>query len=341
MNVVTEQFAAGAIGLAETGRLPDAAIRFGARRAAASRRAELAAEGGAEQPVGARPGPTGGSRAQLGELPPRFYDLVLGPWRLATAGYWPGGVSALGEAEESMLALVVERAGIEEGMDVMELGGGWGGLSVWLARTLPGSRITFAPASPAHHRVASGWAAAAGVANLEVAPPPGGEPPPGPCDRVVAMEGTERLADIAGFLRVAAERLSPDGRLFVSMAAHRRRAYRLVERTAGDWAARYFFDGAVVASPALFDPFTGWLEVREHWRLGGEHVALSFDAWLANFEAERAQIAPIFEEVYGRSWAGRWQQRWRMMLMGVAELFRFRHGEEWGLSQFLLDRPSS
>lgn len=109
-------------------------------RALTSERGDAAAfaRAMAERPIAQH---TGAANAQHYEVPTAFFEQVLGPRRKYSSCYYRSPQDGLAEAEETALALTADHADLADGQAILELGCGWGSLSLWMAERLPGSRI--------------------------------------------------------------------------------------------------------------------------------------------------------------------------------------------------------
>jgi cyclopropane-fatty-acyl-phospholipid synthase len=338
------------------GWLPDRALRLGIRRILAARLAEEARGGPtaiAERRHAwretCRRGPialaTADANAQHYEVPAEFFAHVLGPRLKYSSGWWPPGVTTLHEAEDAMLGLTCERTRLVDGQRILELGCGWGSLSLWMAERYPAATITAVSNSASQKRFIDATAAARGVRNLTVvtADMNGFAPAAGsaPFDRVVSVEMFEHMRNYEELLRRIAGWLAPDGRLFVHVFAHRAFAYPYEDRGPSDWMARHFFTGGQMPSDDLLPSFDRDMGVVERWRLDGTHYARTLEAWLVRMDAARPALLPIFDRVYGPSEARRWWHQWRVFFLACAELFAYRDGSEWGVSHYLFRRAGT
>jgi cyclopropane-fatty-acyl-phospholipid synthase len=330
--------------------LPDWLIRLGIRRIVAGRLHEqeqggidaqaarfaavLAALGAS--PIAATPE---AANAQHYELPPAFFEQVLGPHLKYSSAWWPDGVRTLAEAERRMLQLSVARAGIERGQSILELGCGWGSLTLFLAETFPDNPIVAVSNSAPQRTYILDKAAARGFSNIDVITADINHfEIDRSFDRIVSVEMLEHVRNYPALFRRIARWLAPEGRLFVHVFAHRHFAYPFEARDASDWMARYFFTGGMMPSDELFLHIQDDLAVEEHWRLSGRHYQKTADAWLRNMDERRAAIDPVLADVYGPDAVTMWRVRWRVFFMACAEMFGYANGDEWIVSHYRFRR---
>jgi cyclopropane-fatty-acyl-phospholipid synthase len=277
------------------------------------------------------------------EVPAAFFERVLGPHLKYSCGFWPEGVTDLAGAEAESLRVTSERAGLADGQDVLELGCGWGSLTLWMAEHYPSSRITAVSNSASQRELIEGRARERGLENVRVVTADmNGFEPGGVFDRVVSVEMFEHMRNWERLLERVASWLRPGGRLFVHVFAHRRHAYAFEGSGPRDWMTRHFFTGGIMPDASLLGSFDEHLRVARHWWWDGGHYARTAEAWLRNLDARRDEILPVLAETYGPRDAGRWFRRWRLFFLACAEIFGFRGGTEWGVAHALLEpRPRS
>jgi cyclopropane-fatty-acyl-phospholipid synthase len=271
---------------------------------------------------------TAAANAQHYEVPPAFFERVLGPHLKYSSCYWPDGVTSLASAEHAMLALTAERAGLEDGQDVLDLGCGWGSFSLWAAAKYPASRFTAISNSTPQRTYIERLARERGLTNLTVrtADVRQLELPAATFDRIVSIEMFEHMRNYTVLLKRIASWLVPAGRLFVHVFAHRRYAYPFADNGASDWMAREFFTGGLMPSVGLFRHFQDDLVICDEWQLDGTHYAKTAEAWHRNLLAQRTQI----EALLGK----RAFQRWRVFFLACAELFGYAKGREWLVAHY-------
>ncbi len=280
------------------------------------------------------------ANAQHYELPPAFFQLVMGEHLKYSAGYWPPGTETLSEAETAMLALTCERADLADGQDILELGCGWGSLTLWMAEHYPGAQIVAVSNARHQRRFIEAQCRQRGIGNVQVITADMNDfSTDRRFDRVVSVEMFEHMRNYRELLARIARWLRPKGRLFVHIFSHRRLAYLFETEGADNWLGRYFFTGGIMPSADLLLHFQEDLRLERRWDINGRHYQRTCEAWLANQDRRRKQILGLFQEVYGAD-AARWVRRWRIFFMACAELFGYRGGEEWGVSHYRFEKPA-
>ena len=340
------------IELAERRLLPDDAIRYGIRNLLAARlKAEgsltqedalpyaerLACEQRATEPV------IGASEAneQHYEAPVEFFQSVLGPRLKYSSGYWPTGKEDLAASEEAMLSLTCERTGLEDGMRVLELGCGWGSLTLWMAEQYPGASITAMSNSTSQRAFIERLAEERGLTNLRVVTANIADfEPENRFDRVVSVEMFEHVRNHEWLFSRIADWLADDGRLFAHVFCHRVLAYTFEDQGPRDWMTRHFFTGGVMPSERLFEQYDRDLRVIDRWWVPGGHYARTCEAWLAELDRNHARCLAALAGYRGPGGPTRQLQRWRMFFMACAELFAYDRGEQWGVGHYLFQKQS-
>ena len=274
------------------------------------------------------------------EVPTRFYQYALGARLKYSSGYWSDGVTTLDEAEERMLALTCARAELEDGQRILELGCGWGSLTLWMTEKYPRARITAVSNSRTQKEHIDGEAARRGLTNLTIITADMNDFDIGETfDRVVSVEMFEHMKNYQLLLARIARWLAPGGKLFVHIFTHREAAYHYEDKGPGDWMTRYFFSGGQMPSHDLLLHFQDDLRLEERWAVSGTHYQKTAEAWLANMDAHRAEILPLFAQAYGAQQTRRWWVYWRVFFMACGELWGFHEGEEWIVSHYRFRKP--
>lgn len=273
------------------------------------------------------------------ELPERFFGLVLGPRRKYSCCFFPTETTTLAEAEEHALAETARRAGLEDGQAILELGCGWGSLSLWMAEHFPNSHIVSVSNSHSQRAYILGEAWKRNLANLTVVTADMTDFTTGEIfDRVVSVEMFEHMSNWRLLLARMKGWLSPDGRAFIHVFTHKAAPYRFDHNDPGDWIARHFFTGGLMPSHGLMQEFPESFVVEQDWRWSGTHYRDTARLWLKNFDDNAGAIRAIMSDVYGAD-AALWQRRWRLFFLATEGLFGFGGGDVWGVSHYRL-RPA-
>lgn len=269
------------------------------------------------------------------ELPAAFFQKVLGPHlKYSSCLFGPG--DDLGAAEARALEETCAHADLADGQDILELGCGWGSLSLWMAAAYPNARITAVSNSASQRAFIEGQAAARGLTNLTVVTCDMNDfEAPGAFDRVVSVEMFEHMSNWRALLTRVRGWLKPQGRAFIHVFTHATTPYRFDVEDRTDWIAQHFFTGGVMPSHDLMRQFGDLFTVEHDWRWSGVHYQKTAEAWLANYDRNAAQIWPVLKQVYG-SQARLWSRRWRLFFLATSGLFGHAHGSEWGVSHYRL-----
>jgi len=273
------------------------------------------------------------------EVPVEFFLRVLGKHRKYSCCYWARG-DDLSAAELRMLDLTAERARLEDGQTVLDLGCGWGAFSLYAAERFPNSSILGVSNSHSQREFIEAEARRRGLTNLRIVTADINLFNPAlRFDRIVSVEMMEHVRNYEKLLQRVASWMEPEGLFFVHIFTHPRFPYLYEVEDKNDWMAQHFFTGGQMPSDGLLLWFQDDVKLREHWIVGGEHYEKTANAWLANMDRLRPEIMEIFAEVYGPGEAKKWFVRWRLFFMACAELWGYRDGEEWIVSHYLFSRP--
>ncbi|NKF23850.1 class I SAM-dependent methyltransferase [Solimonas sp. C16B3] len=355
----------------ERGWIPDNVARAGMRKLIARRLVDEAATNGEKRAqrfarflAELRASPiaieTGAANDQHYEVPAEFFHLHLGPRLKYSCCFYPNGDEALDEAEEQMFRLYAMRAGLVDGQRMLDLGCGWGSLSLWLAERYPNSPVVGLSNSHGQREYILAQARERGLDNLQIVTGnivdveipeaqlrdgPSTELSTGPStglrtgfDRILSIEMFEHMKNYGLLFAKVSRWLKPDGQLFVHVFAHKLLAYHFEDEGDSDWMTRYFFTGGTMPSEHLFAHFQDDLKLEEQWWVNGRHYERTANQWLAGMDAMQDEILDVFRKGYGDADAKVWFQRWRMFYMAVAELFGYAGGEEWGVAHYRFTR---
>ncbi|NQV43184.1 MAG: class I SAM-dependent methyltransferase [Candidatus Marinimicrobia bacterium] len=277
------------------------------------------------------------------ELPPEFFKMALGGHLKYSSGYWPEKETTLDGSESEMLQLSCERAELADGQDILELGCGWGSLSLWMASHYPNSNILAVSNSNDQRKFIMGKALKLGLKNLRVETADmndfGTEQI---YDRVISIEMFEHMRNYESLMERITVWLKPGGKLFVHIFTHDQIAYPFLDRGPEDWMTRFFFTGGQMPSHDLLPQFaTSHLKHSESWKVNGRNYAKTSRAWLKKTDQSRPAIINLFKLTYGADQARVWFHRWRLFFMACEELFNFKGGDEWYVSHYLFTKLDS
>ncbi len=333
-------------GLLEANLIPDPIIRWGIRGLLKDKLVEeqkLKAQFGAKQkeklieflkssPIAVN---TQEANEQHYELPTEFFQLVMGKHMKYSSGFWKEGVTDLDVSEEDMLELTVQRAQLCNGMSILELGCGWGSLTLFMAKKFPQSQIVGVSNSATQKEYILAQAEKRGLKNVRIIT----------CDmndftinekfdRVVSVEMFEHMRNYQKLLEKVAGFLKDDGKLFVHIFTHREFAYLYQEKDQSDWIAKYFFTGGIMPSDDLLLHFQDHFKIEEHWQVSGVHYQKTSEQWLKNMDKNKEKILPILKETYGQHQMTKWWVYWRVFFMSCAELWGYENGTQWIVSHY-------
>lgn len=331
------------IELAELGFLPDKIIRYGIRRLLTKRIQEMPADALqttehlvqqlSDSPLAIA---TDLANTQHYEVPATFYEKVLGPRLKYSSCLYSEPQVPLAAAENAMLGLTCQRAKIEDGMSILELGCGWGSLTLWMAERYPNCEIVAVSNSASQREFIQGRARSLGCDNARVITADMRDLRiKEKFDRVLSVEMFEHMRNYKLLFQRVSNWLVPTGKAFVHVFCHRNTPYLFETEGASNWMGRNFFTGGTMPSESLFSHFNDDLAIQQQWKVDGLHYWLTCEAWLKNLDQNQEAILTRFRQDLGRHEAKQQLQRWRMFFMACAELFRYREGNEWFVAHYL------
>lgn len=335
--------------LAERGLLPDFIIRMGIRHQLKSRLAEVYAGSPEEQDdryrqfknylsTGEISEHSEESKKQHYEVPAEFFAMTFGKNVKYSSGYWPLQETTLDESEDHMLELTCLRAQLQDGQTILELGCGWGSLTLWMAEHFPNSKITAVSNALGQKKHIEEKAKKKGLQNIEVVTTnvKDFQAEANTYDRIVSVEMFEHLRNYCELLKRCSSWLKDEGKIFIHVFCHHEFGYQFETTKTPSWMAENFFSGGVMPSDRLFYELDTPLKVESHWAVSGIHYAKTCEAVLKNIDLKKTKIKELFEKTYGKNEADLWIQKWRIFYMAYAETFKFRGGTEWCVSHNLL-----
>ncbi|MET0131714.1 MAG: cyclopropane-fatty-acyl-phospholipid synthase family protein [Stenotrophomonas chelatiphaga] len=357
MNAASESlplpdYAPGLTGLAERGLLPDALLRLGIRRQCEQRLREELAGGQQAQSLRFAERIAGLSHSAVAlhvdaanrqhyEVPAAFFHHCLGKRLKYSSCYYATGNESLDEAEEAMLALYGERAELADGQHILELGCGWGSLTLWMAEHYPNARITAVSNSNSQREYIQGQCRARGFENVTVLTRDVNHLvlDAETFDRCVSIEMFEHMRNYQQLLQRIHRWLRPEGKLFVHIFVHRTLMYPFETEGEDNWMGRHFFTGGLMPAADTLLCFQQHLQLQQRWLLDGTHYERTANHWLANQDREKDAVMAVLRQCYGDAAAPLWHQRWRMFWMACAELFGYQQGQQWQVAHYLFARP--
>lgn len=339
-----------ALKLVEDGHVPDYLVRIGIKGLLANRLAqertynevELAqrlkrrVEELKESPIALVPEK---ANEQHYELPPEFFNLVLGKRRKYSCCYYPERNTTLDQAEETMFRITCERAGLEDGMKILELGCGWGSLTLWMAENYPKSKIVAVSNSIPQREHIEFHAAQSRFKNIEVITADMNDFKTNrKFDRVISIEMFEHMRNYHELLKRISNWLRKNGKLFVHIFCHDQFSYYYEAKKSSDWMSRYFFTGGIMPSFNLLGEFNEHLHISQQWKVNGKHYSITSRDWLDNMDMKKEAVMPVLAATYGKGNARLWFVRWRLFFMACEELFGWKDGNEWYVGHYLFDK---
>ena len=335
------------LALAEKGFLPDSIVRTGIRQLVEKRMQEIRAnncEAGISSLTSFIKAMNAATIAEVPELanaqhyevPAEFFNHCLGVNRKYSSCFWLSDTEDLDEAEILALQQTCNHADLQDGQAILELGCGWGSLSLWMATHYPKAQITGVSNSNSQREYIMQMAKSLGITNLNIITADMNVfEAPEQYDRIVSVEMFEHMRNWQVLYGKVASWLKPNGKFFKHIFVHRNTPYLFEVQDNDDWMSQYFFSGGMMPSDDLPLHFQDDLKLAERWRWDGTHYEKTANAWLQNMDANHDLITPILVQTYGAKDAQMWRNRWRMFYMACAVLFGHNKGQEWWVGHYL------
>ncbi len=341
-----------AIKLAESGSLPDSIVRQGIRQLVKQRLVEISANNSeigmahmtqfiADMNAAVIAPVPELANAQHYEVPAAFFHYCLGTNRKYSSCFWMPDTKTLDEAEVLALTQTCDHADLQDGQAILELGCGWGSLSLWMAAKFPKAIITGVSNSNSQREYIMNTAKSRGLTNLNIITADMNTfEAPATYDRVVSVEMFEHMRNYQVLYGKVASWLKPKGMFFKHIFVHRNTPYAFEVQNEGDWMSQFFFSGGIMPSDDLPLHFQDNLNLIQRWRWDGTHYEKTANAWLENMDNNTKAITPILAETYGDKEVEMWRNRWRMFYMACAELFGYNNGQEWWVTHYLFEKKA-
>lgn len=342
-----------AINWVEQGYIPDSIIRQGIRRLLKQRLQEISANDlqashqlkqafirhMRQAPIALTPEK---ANQQHYEVPAAFYNTVLGSLNKYSCCYWKDDTRTLDRAEVNALELSCEHADLQDGQHILELGCGWGSLTLWMARHYPSSQITAVSNSHSQKAYIKQQTENAGLKNIQVITCDMNDfHSDAQFDRIVSIEMFEHMRNWQQLLHRVSQWLAPEGKFFMHVFSHRSVPYAFEVKDESDWMSDVFFTGGMMPSDDLLLHFQDSLQLEQSWVWNGDHYAKTCNAWLANMDQHKASLMPLIRDTYGTEHSQQWWMRWRIFFMACAELFAFEQGQQWHVMHYLMSKPAA
>lgn len=338
------------IKLLEKNLLPDFIIRQGIRHLLKKRLQDLAKQSSGDvktwednwvktlknSPIAVE---TEAANEQHYEVPDELYTLCLGPRLKYSSAYYLNPTSTLAEAEDTMIELYCQRAQLSDGQRLLDLGCGWGSLSLTLAAKYPNSQITGFSNSNGQRKFILQQAKNRGIHNLNILT--------GNIithefsekfDRILSVEMFEHMRNYELLLKKVSHWLNEEGKLFVHIFCHKEYSYPFEVKDDSDWMSKYFFTGGQMPAANLLPKFQEHLSLLNQWTVSGVHYQKTSEDWLINIDRHKNQVLALFRKTMPSSEALKWFQYWRVFFMSCAELFGYNQGREWFVSHYLWEK---
>ena len=341
-----------AIKLAESGNLPDAIVRKGIKQLINERLVEISANDCEKAMTSMStfianmnlseiaPVPEL-ANAQHYEVPAAFFHYCLGASSKYSSCFWLDSTQTLDEAEKLALTQTCDHAQLQDGQAILELGCGWGSLTLWMAAHYPSAQITGVSNSNSQREYIMNTAKARGLTNITIITADMNTfEAPDTYDRVVSVEMFEHMRNYQVLYGRVAKWLKPKGKFFKHIFVHRNTPYAFEVQNENDWMSQFFFSGGIMPSDDLPLHFQDDLKLTQRWRWDGTHYEKTANAWLDNMDKNAKTITPILAATYGDKNVEMWRNRWRMFYMACAELFGYNNGQEWWIAHYLFEKKS-
>jgi cyclopropane-fatty-acyl-phospholipid synthase len=279
------------------------------------------------------------------ELPTAFFKLILGKYMKYSCGYWNLPLKRecfeeqLTESEERMLKLTCERAKINNGDNILDLGCGWGSLSTFIKDNYEDTRITAVSNSSTQKQYIQSIirtrdiedlnVITANIADLELDKD---------FDVIISVEMFEHMRNYKKLLKKLGGFLKPNGRLFIHIFTDKNYPYFFEMDSKRSWMTKYFFRGGIMPSSNLLLYFQDDFLIEHLWKVSGIHYKYTLNSWLWKMKANRCKIQSILAETYGKKHCRKWWNYWKLFFISLAEVFGSKDGNQRFISHYLFKK---
>ena len=253
--------------------------------------------------------------------------------------YWEDNTTSLNDAEEIMLEKYCKRAKIEDGMEILDIGCGWGSLSLYLAKKYPNSKIMGVSNSSSQRKFITSLASKRNLNNLTIITKDINEfNTTDIFDRIISIEMFEHTKNTKKLMNSINNWLKNEGLFFMHVFAHKENPYYFDTDQKNAWMAKYFFTGGMMPNHNLFKDLNSNLNHKKSWMMPGTHYEKTSNAWLEKMDANKTEILDLFRNTHSKSIAKRKFNFWRLFYIACAEIFGYNGGNEWVISHHLFEK---
>ena len=275
------------------------------------------------------------------EVDSEFFKYCLGKNLKYSCCFWDENTLDLDAAEDNMLEIYSQRAQITDGMSILDIGCGWGSLSLFLAQKYPKSEITGVSNSSSQKIFIDSVASERNISNLNIITRDINDfRTEEKYDRILSIEMFEHTKNTKKLMNLINDWLNPNGLFFMHVFAHKENPYYFDRDQKNAWMAKYFFTGGMMPNHNLFKDLKSNLEYQKSWILSGEHYERTSNAWLDKMDQNKSKILSLFERSNSSSVAKRKFHFWRLFYIACAEIFGYDNGNEWVVSHHLFKKSA-
>ena len=273
------------------------------------------------------------------EVPPAFFEKVLGSKLKYSCSLFGDNQKSLNDAETEMLKTYIERANIRSKQEILDLGCGWGSFSLYAAQKFSNCNFTAVSNSDEQINFIKSKIQELGLTNLLALKQDINQLNLNKkFDRIVSIEMFEHMRNYKNLLQRLSNLMTDDGLLFVHIFCHRQSAYFYEIKNQWDWMTKYFFTGGIMPSKDIFEFFDEDLTVAESWEINGKHYSKTSKSWLKNIDKNSKIVNQILNQHYDEK--NIWFNRWRIFFLACEEFFKINDGKEWFVSHYLLEKKN-